>query len=437
MEKIKLIEHLMDMLTHLPYRDKETLLTFRKHADQMITDLFGKESHYHNDLEKIRFLPQSFYSTEEDYLESWRLGIETSLKLFQQMLVELGAGEEPSKDVPVVPESSHEPLEVPRDKSESLYPDVSSREAAPSTDSAPSETHPEKDSLEKKKETPSETFLRNPLEDYLLEVEFSHGHQTTNLDEAQNWGELTKEDTTQKEKTRSPTKTEPSSEAPAKTPEQGEKSKVEQLQAVIEKLQKSRIKEGPLDKIERKDGTERNLTTSSSNLGVPSNQAISVQEEVTFPRVAPPILVVYGHHEVMKDEALLVLEKLGLQAILSAEERKEGLTVFKRFSQPMPTDVSFAIVILSGDDFVYSKDQNSDEARLRPRQSVIFDLGFLVGKLGRDRVFVLYQDTRDFELPTDFFDVLYTPYSKIGGWQLELLRQLKKAGYPVDANKLI
>jgi len=282
--------------------------------------------------------------------------------------------------------------------------------------------------LEEKKKDPLEVPSKNPLEDYLLEVEFSHESQTVNLNEARPWEDRTKEDLTQPQEIKSSVKTESLNDAPreapppSKAPEKTEKSKIEQLEAVIERLQKSQAEDAP---------------SSLSVERMPSAEISSQPEAAAFPRVAPPILVVYGHHEVMKDEVLLVLEKLGLYAILSIEERKEGLTVFKRFSQSTPTDISFAIVILSGDDFAYAKDQSPDEAKLRSRQSVIFDLGFLVGKLGRDRVFVLYQDSRDFELPTDFFDVLYTPYSKLGGWQLELLRQLKKTGHPVDANKLI
>ena len=98
--------------------------------------------------------------------------------------------------------------------------------------------------------------------------------------------------------------------------------------------------------------------------------------------------------------------------------------------------ISFATVLLSADDVAYAKDQGTSQARLRPRQQVVFELGFLVGKLGRDRVFVLYEEIKDFELPTDFFEVIYTSYHKDGGWSLELVRQLKKSGFTVDANLL-
>jgi predicted nucleotide-binding protein len=43
----------------------------------------------------------------------------------------------------------------------------------------------------------------------------------------------------------------------------------------------------------------------------------------------------------------------------------------------------------------------------------------------------------DLELPNDIAGLVDTPYDAAGHWRLELVRELKAAGYTVDANRLI
>ena len=76
-------------------------------------------------------------------------------------------------------------------------------------------------------------------------------------------------------------------------------------------------------------------------------------------------------------------------------------------------------------------------AKTRARQNVIFELGLFIGKLGRRNVSVLYQEDKDFEMPSDYKGVLYTPYDTSGRWKFELVKELKNCGYDVDANKLL
>jgi predicted nucleotide-binding protein len=63
-------------------------------------------------------------------------------------------------------------------------------------------------------------------------------------------------------------------------------------------------------------------------------------------------------------------------------------------------------------------------------------LGYFVGALGRNRVFCLKRGD-ELEVPSDFSGVIYTSYDLSGHWALELVRELKTAGYTVDANDLL
>lgn len=268
-------------------------------------------------------------------------------------------------------------------------------------------------------ETPPPNKDGNKMTDYLLELEFTPEAETINIDAMQNLEDH--------EPPAPPVS--PSPKPPKPNPlESKERSKIEQLEAAIEKIKKTKLRElsiPPLD-----NGPE--IVVGVSGSLSPDQTA---ETAFQWAKQAQPVFVTYGHNEAMKDEVVTTLQKLEFPVMVREKTAAEGKTFTTNFLEFH--DIGFAIVVLSGDDFGYPKDQEAHQAKLRPRQQIVFELGFLTGKLGRNRVFVLHQDSKNFELPTAFFDILYVPYRKMGEWQLELLRQLKRAGYPVDANKLI
>jgi predicted nucleotide-binding protein len=71
----------------------------------------------------------------------------------------------------------------------------------------------------------------------------------------------------------------------------------------------------------------------------------------------------------------------------------------------------------------------------RAHQNVILELGYFIGKLGRERVCVLKSD--DVEIPSDVHGVGYTDLDAAGAWQLKLAKELQDAGYVVDLNKAL
>lgn len=147
------------------------------------------------------------------------------------------------------------------------------------------------------------------------------------------------------------------------------------------------------------------------------------------------IFVVHGHNKEMKESTARTIEKLGLKPIILHEQPNKGRTIIQKFIDH--SQVGFAIVLISADDYGFKKSEKSDNARLRARQNVILELGFFLGRLGIDRVVALFEQTENLEIPSDYDGVLFIPFDHDGRWKFDLVRELKALNYDVDANSIL
>lgn len=146
-------------------------------------------------------------------------------------------------------------------------------------------------------------------------------------------------------------------------------------------------------------------------------------------KISNSIFVVSSGAEEMAKTVTVFLEKNGLKPIptLNSASAPKPLAQ-KVLDYP---GVSFAVVLLSGEEFVYPKEGKPGEAVLRAAQKVVFEFGFWLGRLGRERVAAVYSEQKTFRPPTEFFDAAYIPFDKRELWKSELLRRLKSAGLPI------
>jgi len=144
------------------------------------------------------------------------------------------------------------------------------------------------------------------------------------------------------------------------------------------------------------------------------------------------VFIVHGHDSMTKESVARFVEKLDLRAIILHEQPNEGKTIIEKFEDY--SNVGFAIVILTPDD-VGAPQNKANEQKPRARQNVIFELGYFVGKIGRNRVCALYKE--DVDMPSDYNGVLYVPLDANDAWQLKLAKEIKQAGIDVDLNKII
>ncbi len=147
------------------------------------------------------------------------------------------------------------------------------------------------------------------------------------------------------------------------------------------------------------------------------------------------IFVVCGTDDEMKQAITNALTKLWLVPVVMCEEPSQGRKIVEHFADYK--DVGFAVVLLSPDDFAYSKDDSPTKRRLRPRQDVVFELGFLLGKLGNDHILVIYRECANFECLTDFEGLKLTAFDDRDSWKLALIRELSNSGYTVEAARIL
>ncbi len=162
--------------------------------------------------------------------------------------------------------------------------------------------------------------------------------------------------------------------------------------------------------------------------------SINSSEESASPKILKEtnnIFIVHGHDDRTKLDVARTIEKLGLKPIILSEQPNQGQTIIEKFE--LHSDVGFAVVLLTADDL--GKVKTEEEEKYRARQNVILEMGYFIGKLGRNKVFPLYES--GVELPSDLHGVLYNPLDEAGGWKFKLAKELNAAGYNVDANKLL
>jgi predicted nucleotide-binding protein len=144
------------------------------------------------------------------------------------------------------------------------------------------------------------------------------------------------------------------------------------------------------------------------------------------------VFIVHGRNEAKLHSVARLLTDLKLQPLVLREQPNRGRSIMEKFVEY--SDVSFAVVLLTPDDAGGLLGDDPHTFRPRARQNVLLELGFFLGKLGRERVCVLCEG--DIEVPSDYQGVLFVPLDDKGAWRLELARELRTVGLAIDMNAL-
>lgn len=145
------------------------------------------------------------------------------------------------------------------------------------------------------------------------------------------------------------------------------------------------------------------------------------------------VFVVHGHNEAVREKVARFLEKLSLEPIILHEQPNKGRTIIEKFTDY--SDVSYAVVLLTADDIGGTVGTPVKQLSTRARQNVIFELGYFIGRLGRDKVCALHES--GVEILSDYQGVVYLPLDSHDAWRLSLAKELKSAGLTVDMNNAV
>ena len=143
------------------------------------------------------------------------------------------------------------------------------------------------------------------------------------------------------------------------------------------------------------------------------------------------VFIVHGHDAEAKLEVARFIEKIGLEPIILHEQASNSQTIIEKIESY--SNVGFGIVIYTPCD-VGAKKSESSNLKNRARQNVVFEHGFLIGKLGRSNVCSLVKG--EVEVPNDISGVVYTSMDA-SNWQIELAKEMRESGYKIDMNRII
>lgn len=165
------------------------------------------------------------------------------------------------------------------------------------------------------------------------------------------------------------------------------------------------------------------LSDKSIYVGVSEN--IEAEKSQKDPRV----FIVHGHDDVLKLEVSSFLSKIGLKPIVLHQQASGGSTIIEKIEKY--SKVGFGVVLYSACD-VGAKNVLGVQPDLKPRarQNVVFEHGYLIGKLSRSHVCAIVKG--QIETPNDISGVVYISHSDSSDWKIALMTELRASGYSVS-----
>ena len=139
------------------------------------------------------------------------------------------------------------------------------------------------------------------------------------------------------------------------------------------------------------------------------------------------IFIVHGQDNEMKREVQLLLTRAGLDDVVLHERPDRGRTIIDKLIQESK-DACYVIALLSPDDELANGSS-------RARQNVIFEIGYFLGKLGKERVRLFKRGNID--IPSDLQGILYENYDTEGNWRMKILKEMKAFGVEINVDKVL
>ena len=163
----------------------------------------------------------------------------------------------------------------------------------------------------------------------------------------------------------------------------------------------------------------------------------TVQPTPATPQIPKHIFIVHGHDSEARDQLELALHRLGLKPFILMNSSGGGKTIIEALEGQIGRDFTsdFGIVLMTPDDFGYSKKDGDKKVEPRARQNVILEAGMLLASLTRSRMAIIVKG--HLEMPSDLQGIIHLAYNDhVKEIIPKLCQRLKEVGFDLEANQI-
>jgi predicted nucleotide-binding protein len=147
------------------------------------------------------------------------------------------------------------------------------------------------------------------------------------------------------------------------------------------------------------------------------------------------IFIVHGHDTTARDQLELILMRLGLQPFILQNSDAGSKTIVEALEVNIYKESALGIILMTPDDYGYSKTQTEADRQPRARQNVILEMGMVMASLGRERMLILKKGA--LELPSDAAGILYHEFNDhVKEIVPKLVQRLQQLGFEIDTTKI-
>lgn len=149
------------------------------------------------------------------------------------------------------------------------------------------------------------------------------------------------------------------------------------------------------------------------------------------------IFIVHGHDSDARDQLELALHRLGLKPFILMNSSGGGKTIIEALEGQIGRDFTsdFGIVLMTPDDFGYSKKDGDKKVEPRARQNVVLEAGMLLASLTRVRMAIIVKG--HLEMPSDLQGIIHLAYNDhVKEIIPKLCQRLKEAGFDLETNQI-
>lgn len=147
------------------------------------------------------------------------------------------------------------------------------------------------------------------------------------------------------------------------------------------------------------------------------------------------IFIVHGHDNDARDQLELILRRLGLEPFILQNSEAGSKTLVEALEASIYKETGLGIVLMTPDDYGYSKSQTEADRQPRARQNVILEMGMVMASLGRQRMLILKKGA--LEMPSDAAGIQYHEFNDhVREVVPKLVQRLQQLGFDINTSKI-